>query len=138
MTSLTPSSLTPSGIESEKVNEEIREEIKVAREVEESYARSQVPDEDVNLASPPPGSKTSPVVPSQRITCAFKNPSANLTYVRRKPRTLITLKRGNLPDNVEIKRLVKNQLKLLKKLQQRHHAEQEDLAKAHVLLRFLT
>lgn len=41
-----------------------------------------------------------------------------------------------MPDNVEIKRLVKNQLRLFKKLQQRHQAEREDLLKAHVCTPF--
>lgn len=55
-----------------------------------------------------------------------------VTHFSRKPKTLVTLKRGNLPDNVEIKRLVKNQLRLLKKLQQRHHVERENMNSAHV------
>lgn len=34
---------------------------------------------------------------------------------------------------MEIKRLVKNQLRLLKKLQQRHHLERENMNSAHLL-----
>lgn len=55
-----------------------------------------------------------------------------IVMCRRKAKTLVTLKRGNLPDHVEIKRLVKNQLKLLKKLQQRHLSERENLNNTHV------
>ncbi len=45
----------------------------------------------------------------------------------------MTLKRNNLPDNVEVRKLVKNQIKGLKRLHQKFRMERESLQGAQKL-----